>query len=242
SRDAADRQVSQAWVLVRICTEPLGLLTLGIPDTGVPGASIAREIERQFGAAVRDRVAQAGGDPALPFVDGVAASAKPAFLARRAEVLRDAPPITVVLCTRDRPAAVATCLESLLAQEYPRFRVLVVDNAPSDEATARVVRAFAGRGPVGYLLAPVPGLSNARNVALAATPGEVLAWIDDDEVADRHWLAEIARALAEHPEADAVSGVIVPAELETLPQVWFEQFGGHSKGRGFTPAVFSPAT
>src|SRR5204863_8047673 len=55
-------------------------------------------------------------------------------------------------------------------------------------------------------------------------------------------LAEIARALAEHPEADAVSGVIVPAELETLPQVWFEQFGGHSKGRGFTPAVFSPAT
>jgi hypothetical protein len=34
----------------------------------------------------------------------------------------------------------------------------------------------------------------------------------------------------------------VPAELETDAQLWFEQFGGHSKGRGFTPDVFSPAT
>src|SRR5205807_167629 len=57
-----------------------------------------------------------------------------------------------------------------------------------------------------------------------------------------HWLAEIARALADHPAADVVSGVIVPAELETAAQVWFEQFGGHSKGRGFRPAAFSPAT
>ncbi len=241
-RDAADRRVAQAWLLVRVFTEPLGLLALDIPDAGLPAITIARAIEARYGAAVRERVARAGGDPTLPFVDGVAAESEPAFLTRRAAVLRDAPPITVVLCTRDRPATVATCLESLLAQEYPRFRVLVVDNAPSDEATARVVRAFAERGPVGYLLAPVPGLSNARNAALAAAPDEILAWIDDDEVADRHWLAEIARALAEHPEADAVSGVIVPAELETLPQVWFEQFGGHSKGRGFTPAVFSPAT
>jgi GT2 family glycosyltransferase len=161
------------------------------------------------------------------------------FLARREEVLRDAPPITVVVCTRERPAALATCLDSLLAQEYPRMRVLVVDNAPTSDATARVVAAREG---VDYLCEPRPGLSRARNAAVAARPSEILAWIDDDEVADRYWLAEVARALADHPEADVVSGVIVPAELETPAQLWFEQFGGHSKGRGFTPAVFSPAT
>src|SRR5204863_4761449 len=38
-RDAADRRVAQAWLLVRIFTEPLGLLTLDIPDTGLPAAS-----------------------------------------------------------------------------------------------------------------------------------------------------------------------------------------------------------
>jgi hypothetical protein len=33
---------------------------------------------------------------------------------------------------------------------------------------------------------------------------------------------------------------VVPGELETWPQVWFEQYGGHNKHRGFMPAVFSP--
>jgi glycosyltransferase involved in cell wall biosynthesis len=85
-------------------------------------------------------------------------------------------------------------------------------------------------------------LSYARNRAVAEAPGEILAWIDDDEVADPYWLAEVARALANHPDADVVTGVVVPAELETDAQLWFEQFGGHSKGRGFRPDVFSPAT
>ncbi|HEY0001285.1 MAG TPA: glycosyltransferase, partial [Actinoplanes sp.] len=122
------------------------------------------------------------------------------------------------------------------------FRILVVDNAPVTGATAEVVRAAARRGPVEYLLEPRAGLSFARNAAVAAAQGEILAWIDDDEYADVHWLAEVARALADHPEADVVSGVIVPAELQTPAQLWFEQFGGHSKGRGFRPDVFSPAT
>ncbi|MCA2219604.1 glycosyltransferase, partial [Jidongwangia harbinensis] len=181
------------------------------------------------------------GLTALP-VDGITPDTEPAFLARRREVLADAPPITVVVCTRERPDALARCLDSLLTQDYPGYRILVVDNAPVTDTTAEVVRSAAHRGPVDYLLEPKAGLSFARNAAVAAAPGQILAWIDDDEYADPTWLAEIARALADHPEADVISGVIVPAELETQPQLWFEQFGGHSKGRGFTPDIFSPAT
>jgi GT2 family glycosyltransferase len=242
ARDDAGRRVSQAWLLIRLFTEPLGLLTVDLPEEGLTAAALGLAIERRYGLAVRERVARAGGDPAASLVDGVTVPGEPPFLARRNEILRSAPPITVVMCTRNRPDAVAACLDSLLAQEYPDFRILVVDNAPDDESTAQVVRAAAERGPVDYLRAPVPGLSHARNAAVAAAPGEILAWIDDDEVADRYWLAEIARAFADHPMADVVSGIIVPAELETPAQVWFEQFGGHSKGRGFTPAVFSPRT
>ncbi len=105
-----------------------------------------------------------------------------------------------------------------------------------------MVQEFAERGPVDYVVEPAPGLSRARNRAVATAPGEILAWIDDDDEADPHWLSEIARALADHPEASVVSGVIVPAELRTPAQLLFEQFGGHSKGRGFTPDKFSPAT
>jgi glycosyltransferase involved in cell wall biosynthesis len=234
------RRVAQAWALVRLFTEPIGTVLTDVPESGLKPGDLAAAIDAELGGALRPRLAEFGLD-ATP-ADGITPRAEPAFLARRRAVLAAAPPITVVVCTRERPGALARCLDSLLAQRYPAFRVLVVDNAPATDATAEVVRGAARRGPVDYLVERAPGLSYARNAAVAAAPGQILAWIDDDEVADPHWLAEIARALAEHPEADVVSGVIVPAELETPAQLWFEQFGGHSKGRGFRPDLFGPAT
>jgi glycosyltransferase involved in cell wall biosynthesis len=238
---AADgRRVAQAWLLVRLFTEPLGTLLVDVPETGLAPQELAAAAVTGLGPALRSRLAELDLD-ALP-ADGIVPATEPAFLARRREVLVTAPHITVVICTRERPDALARALDSVLAQAYPRFRVLVVDNAPVTGATEEVVRAAALRGPVQYLTEPRGGLSFARNAAVAAAPGEILAWLDDDEYADENWLAEVARALADHPEADVVSGVIVPAELETRAQLWFEQFGGHSKGRGFKPDVFSPRT
>ncbi|GAA5181302.1 hypothetical protein GCM10023322_15610 [Rugosimonospora acidiphila] len=241
--DPAGRRADRIWLLVRLFTEPLGFAVLDVPDGGLAPEQLAGAVLARFGPAIAERVAAAGGiaDGQLP-VGGITVPGPVPFLARREEVLRDAPPITVVVCTRERPEQLAACLDSLLDQAYPRLRVLVVDNAPATDATARVARAAAERGPVDYLVEPVPGLSRARNRAVASAPGEILAWIDDDERADRYWLAEVARALADHPDASVVSGVIVPAELETQAQLLFEQFGGHSKGRGFTPDVFGPAT
>lgn len=233
---ADGRRVEQAWALVRLFTEPLGTVLVDVPADGLTPAALAAAVETELGSALRRRL---GGPVPL---DGITPATEPAFLARRRAVLATAPHITVVICTRERPGALARCLDSLLAQQYPGFRILVVDNAPETGATAEVVHSAARRGPVEYLVEPKAGLSFARNAAVKAAPGQILAWIDDDEVADPNWLAEVARALAEHPEADVVSGVIVPAELETRAQLWFEQFGGHSKGRGFKPAVFSPAT
>lgn len=237
---ADGRRVLQAWMLVRLFTEPVGTVLVDVPTEGLRPADVAAAIEAELGTALAPKLAEAGV-ASLP-IDGITPATEPAFLARRREVLATAPHITVVICTRERPGALARCLDSLLAQNYPGFRVLVVDNAPVTEATAEVVRSAARRGPVDYLVEPKAGLSFARNAAVAAAPGEILAWIDDDEYADANWLAEVARALADHPEADVISGVIVPAELETQAQLWFEQFGGHSKGRGFKPDVFSPAT
>ncbi|GGK91568.1 glycosyltransferase [Mangrovihabitans endophyticus] len=238
---AADgRRVARAWILVRLFTEPLGTVLVDVPDTGLRPAELAVAVQAGLSEPLAPKLAGLGLDR-LP-VDGITPACEPAFLARRREVLADAPHITVVVCTRERPQELTRCLDSLLDQAYPDFRVLVVDNAPVTGATAAAVAAAARRGPVDYLREPTPGLSFARNAAVAAAPGEILAWIDDDEYADPNWLAEVARALADHPDADVVSGVIVPAELESTAQLWFEQFGGHSKGRGFTPDVFSPAT
>ncbi len=79
--------------------------------------------------------------------------------------------------------------------------------------------------------APAPGTAGCELVDT-----ELVAMTDDDVIVDRHWLTEIARAFDSHPAAGAVSGLLLPAELETPAQLWFEQYGGFS--RGFDSRVF----
>jgi GT2 family glycosyltransferase len=214
-----------AWLLLRVHREPVGALMVDLPREGLAARVVEELVEACLGEQIR-RASQGAHQVAR----------------QRSEAIASGPEITVVVCTLGRPASLARCLESVLAQSYSRFRVLVVDNAPDSAATGDVVRAVGRPDLVERIVAPVSGLSRARNAAVAATRGETLAWIDDDEVADPLWLCGIARALLAHPGAGVVSGPVAPAELLTPAQVWFEQFGGHSKGRGFTPAVFSPDT
>jgi len=220
-----------AWVLVSVHTEAVGSLILEVPRIGLTGEQVAEAIASELGEEIARRSNASGQqEPSLP-----------RFLASRAQVLLRAPKVTIVVCTHERPEGLDTCLRSLLALDYPNFSVLVVDNAPLTSRSKSVVDHL-GSSEIEYVVEPRQGLSWARNKALEVVGDRIIAWIDDDETADTHWLAELARGFYEHPEADAVSGVMVPAELETWAQVWFEQYGGHNKHRGFTPAVFSPDT
>ena len=105
--------------------------------------------------------------------------------------------------------------------------ILVVDNAPSDDRT----RDLADRWPeVRYVREPRPGLNFARNRALREARGEILAFLDDDVIADRHWLAGLADAWAANRDAAAFTGQVLPMELETEAQIVFEQRGGFRRG------------
>jgi starch synthase len=136
------------------------------------------------------------------------------------------PRLTVAICTRDRPDLLDDCLTGLIETGCPPGDVLVVDNAPSDDRT----RVVAARHGVGYEVEPVPGLDVARNRALRTADGDVLAFIDDDVVPDRHWYAAVCSAWAEHPDAGAMTGQILPFELETPAQIAFERRAGFRGG------------
>jgi len=234
SIDSAGRRADMVWLLVRLNRTPIGSVMLALPDAGLSRDELATAIQTSHGEIATRHIP---GDGAKVHVDGIEPPDAAEVGRRRARALQAGPELTVVVCTRDRPDALRRCLDSLRGQAYPRFRILVADNSTVLGAGTRDV------GPdVETIAVRRPGLSHARNAAVAATRGENLAWIDDDEIADEHWLSEIAEAFLDHPEADVISGAVVPAELDTLAQVWFEQFGGHSKGRGFTPAVFSADT
>jgi len=222
---------TSAWVMVTVYTEPIGAIIIAVPPEGLTGDQVTAAVHAELGEEIALR-----SDP-----HQLSGAALPPFLASRHRVLSEAPNVTVVVCTRERPERLRTCLLSLLAQEYPHFSVLVVDNFPETDRTKAVVDALTSP-LVTYVVQPQKGLCRAKNLALKTAAEGIVASIDDDEVADPHWLAELARGFSDHPEADAVAGLMAPGELETWAQVWFEQYGGHNKLRGFTPAVFSPQT
>ncbi|HYG65334.1 MAG TPA: glycosyltransferase, partial [Thermoanaerobaculia bacterium] len=138
------------------------------------------------------------------------------------------PLVTIAVCTRDRTEDLAACLAALERMEYPALELLVVDNAPTSDATERLVRERHPR--VRYCREPRPGLDWARNRAIREAQGEIVAYTDDDVRVDPGWAGAIARVFADHPEVAAVTGLVAPFELETEAQVLFESYGGFGRG------------
>lgn len=146
-------------------------------------------------------------------------------------------PVSVVVATRDRADSLARCLDSLLDQTRQPREVVVVDNAPSSSQTADLVAArYHATGRVRYLREDVPGLGRAHNTGLRLVSSEIVLFTDDDVIADRHWVEAIARNFDDAGSVGCVTGLILPAELETRAQVWTERHGGF--GKGFARKVY----
>lgn len=128
------------------------------------------------------------------------------------------PFISVAICTRNRARHLRAALDSLTRQTLPadRFEVLVVDNGSGDETPA-VVRSFGAR--VRGLHEPIAGLSRARNHALARAASPLIAYLDDDAVAEPGWLAALTERFESDGSIGAVGGRTLPA-FESPPPVW----------------------
>lgn len=121
------------------------------------------------------------------------------------------PRISVVVCSYDRRDLLDQCLMSLFDQTAAedRFEIIVVDNSPDQALAARNAARFAG-SRVRYLLEPIVGLSNARNVGTHAARAPLVAFIDDDAIATRNWIETMLDAFARFPDAGAVGGRVLP--------------------------------
>ena len=143
---------------------------------------------------------------------------------------------TVVICTRDRPAGLRATLASLRLQTDSNFRVLVVDNGSGWRESAKAVEQL-DLPDCDYAIESRPGLARARNRALEIVHTDLVAWIDDDEVADSDWVRRLKEGFTHGAQPAAVCGLMLPAELEFEAQVRFEQYGGFNKGRGIAPEI-----
>ena len=124
--------------------------------------------------------------------------------------------LDILIATYNRSALLARALDSLLAAERPPacdVMVTVVDNRSTDD-TRSVVESFIPRfdGRLQYLYESRAGRSHALNAGIAATRGELVAMIDDDEEVDRRWLLAIVKSFAD-PATDFIGGPYVPIDV-----------------------------
>ncbi|MFC8276893.1 glycosyltransferase [Streptomyces sp. NPDC057271] len=147
------------------------------------------------------------------------------------------PRASVVVATRERADQLARALDSLLDQDHPDYEIVVVDNSPVTRATEELVRGAYG-DRVRYVREDTPGLAVAHNTGLAQTRADVVAFTDDDVVADPHWLTALTAPFAADPRLGCVTGLILPARLRTSAQILLESHGGFAKG--FAPRLYDP--
>jgi GT2 family glycosyltransferase len=136
--------------------------------------------------------------------------------------------VSVVVATRDRPDDLARCLPSLMAQRTRRaVEIIVVDNNPASGVTRPVVARYPS---VRLVEEHRTGLSYARNAGILAARGAIIVSTDDDAICEPEWLERLV-APFRRDDVMAVTGNVLPLELETGAQRLFEAYGG--LGRGF---------
>jgi GT2 family glycosyltransferase len=218
--EGAARRPVDARVLVRLHGAPLGIVECPLIDGKLTGSDLESAIGRDLQAAVDDHLSRCDG------IDNCDDWAPPRGVW---------PPVSVVVCTHERPESLARCLTSLLAADYPALEIVVVDNAPRTPDGRLLVESFHD-ARIHYVCEPHPGLSRARNRGVADAAGEIVAFTDDDVEVDCDWIRELVRGFTRAEDVGLVTGLILAAELTTHAQGLFER--KVSWGAGFTPRVY----
>jgi glycosyltransferase involved in cell wall biosynthesis len=110
--------------------------------------------------------------------------------------------VSVVIPTYNRAAMLGEAVGSALAQTFRDHEVIVVDDGSTDDTASRVAQWRDPR--VRYVRQPNSGPAGARNAGVALARGELIAFLDSDDLWKPDKLEREVEFLARYPEAGAV--------------------------------------
>ncbi len=219
-------------LLVRLHGEPLAVVHIERDLNCIADEELAAEIWRLTGPEIRRHIERYRcAEVPKSYTDLLGGSLLSAEECTGDEVPEIAASVAVILSTIGRePTQLKRCLRSLLMQRHEEFEIVVVDNRPATGDTRQTVSGVAADDPrVRYVPEPRAGLSVARNRGLNETDAELVAFTDDDVVADPYWLEWLLAPFNE-PGVAVACGMVLPLELQTEAQKRFEQYLGFSRG------------
>ncbi len=147
--------------------------------------------------------------------------------------------ISIIVPTYKRPDDIERALGSAVKQDTGRysFEIIVADNDPAASAHERVHEMIAAYPDVEiiYIHVPEPGVSNARNGALAKARGRFLVYLDDDMEAQPDWAYQLADAAERYNSAIVFGPIdaVMPVGDDPLfahMQPLFSRTGDFSEG------------
>lgn len=124
--------------------------------------------------------------------------------------------VSVIIPTYDRAELVVDAVESVLAQTYPAFECLVVDDGSTDATLEVLEEQFGEEARVRVVAGGHAGVSAARNRGLAVANGELVTFLDSDDLMVPNRLARQLERL-EDPTIDAVLGRAEQASVGGAP-------------------------
>jgi GT2 family glycosyltransferase len=133
------------------------------------------------------------------------------------------PQISAIIPTCGRTELLLNCVASIISGNYEDYEILVIDQDPSQQLLHGLAQRFPGERRLRYFFLDRAGASSARNLGLQEARCEIVAFIDDDAVADPAWLQAIHEAfLAFQPPPALIAGRIDPIWPGKRPE-WYPQ-------------------
>ncbi len=116
--------------------------------------------------------------------------------------------VTIIIVTRNRSSDLAECLNSLRQQMLPPYKILVVNNASTDQTT-EVISHYTKNLPIQHVVEINIGHAYAYNRGILEAKTKWIAFIDDDCIADVTWYQEIVKTIVRLTKSHQKVGVIL---------------------------------
>lgn len=133
--------------------------------------------------------------------------------------------VTVIMPTWNRAFIIQRSIDSVLQQSYKNFELIISDDGSSDNTEAVINKRYGNEPRINYKKNEHYGVSHARNVALRQAQGDLIAYLDSDNVWSKDYLLLMVNTFVDFPEINTLyCGIRCIDQVNKSDYILFRQY------------------